>query len=512
MEKQPSLPEPISPEDWKHTPESVKRLVESLLASTAVAESKSYLTQVLEATPTGIAVYDSTGQLAYIEAERKRHELKQQIIKNTLLNSEHRYRQLIQSQTDLILRSLPDSTISFANDALCLALGRSLNDVIGLQWSSFIPPEDFDAINRKIAALTPENPIFENTNPDKRANDQIGWTQWINLGIFDDQGKLIEIQSVGRDITALQEKIQQEQALNRVFQAVRNSLDLDTIFATATAEAAQLLKTLDCFVVQYLPEQGVWRHIAEFRHNLETSTAIGLEISDAGNPFATQLKQFQIVQVEDTTYLNDEINQEIARIMPGAWLLIPLVVEGRLWGSFTLITTQQPFTWNNDPIALAQSIAGQLEIAIYQANLYQQVQLELEERRRVEVALRTSESRFRNMADNVPGVIFGYCLRADGSDQYTYINSGFHDLYGFEPDEALQDPSVVCGRTHPDDIELFQNSITESYQTLQTWHCQYRIITPAGELKWLQGIARPTRQPNGDVVWDGLVIDKLTII
>ena len=605
MEKQPSLPEQISPEDWKNTPEKVKRLVESLLARAALAESESHLTHFLDATPIGIAVHDSTGQVVYInhtgqallgtdraseqtiehpypsfqfyhatsqqpyaiehlpsacalagetiwvddleihhpdrviplevravpildeqgevaytiavfqdisdrkqlETEHKRHELEQQIVKSTLLNSELRYRQVIQAQTDLILRVLPDSTISFANDALCLALGRSVKEVIGLQWSSFISPEDSEQIGRKIAALTPENPIFENTNPNYRANNQIGWTQWLNLGIFDDQGELIEIQSVGRDITTLQEQIQQEQALNRVFQAIRNSLNLETIFATATAETAQLFKILDCFVVQYLPEQSIWRHVAEFFHNPNTPTVIGLEISDAGNPFSAQLKQLQIVQVEDTTRLNDEINQEIAQTMPGAWLLIPLVVEGNLWGSFTLTTTQQPFTWNHDQIKLAQSVAGQLEIAIYQANLYQQVQLELEERRRIEIALRESESRFRNMADQVPGVIFGYCLRSNGSDQYTYISSGFRDLYGFEPDRALQDSGVVWNMTHPDDLELLQNSVTESYQTLQTWQCQYRVITPAGQLKWLQGISRPTRQPNGDVIWDGLIID-----
>ncbi|MBD2535773.1 EAL domain-containing protein [Nostoc flagelliforme FACHB-838] len=480
MEKQqPFSLKQISSEDWENTPENVKCLVESNLASAALSESQSRLIQFLDATPIAIAVHDSTGQLIYINhigrallgadhllelspaqlsevfqfyregsqtlypfealpstrslagekvwvddleihrgdrvvslevwatpifgdqgqvtyaivafqdiSDRKRRDLEQQIVENTLLKSERRYRQVIQVQTDLIMRSLPDTTITFANDSLCLALDRSLEDVIGWRWSSFVPPKDLDELYRKIAALTPENPIFESINQDYRSNNQIGWTQWINLGIFDEHGQLTEIQSTGRDITTLQEQIQREQALNRVFQSIRNSLELDTIFATATAETAQLLKNLDCSVVQYLPEQGIWKHIAEFHHNPDTPTVIGLEIPDVGNPFAAQLKQLQIVRVEDTTNLDDEINQEVAQLIPGAWLLIPLVIEDTLWGSFTITAPQQRFTWRDNQIEIAQSVADQLEIAIQQANLYQQLQLELVERRRVQNQLK----------------------------------------------------------------------------------------------------------------------------
>lgn len=132
---------------------------------------------------------------------------------------------------------------------------------------------------------------------------------------------------------------------------------------------------------------------------------------------------------------------------------------------------------------------------------------EIHRRKQSERALRETESRLQTMADNMPGVLFGYRLRPDGSDQFTYISSGFNDLYGFAPDGALQDTRVVWDMTHPDDIEHLQRSVATSYQSLSTWRCQYRVITPTGQLKWLQGISRPTQQPNGDVVWDGLIID-----
>lgn len=424
-----------------------------------------------------------------------------------LSNHAERLSQVIQSQTDLILRSLPDTTITFANQALCQALGRPLEEVIGRQWCEFVPPDELAVLDRKIAALTPETPIFENINQDYRADQQIGWTQWINLGIFDEHGQLVEIQSVGRDITALQQKIRQEQALHRVFQAIRNSLDLNTIFATATAETAQLLKNLDCFVVQYFPEQGLWRHIAEYRQHRDTPTTIGLEIPDAGNPFANRLKQLQRVCVSDTADLADAIHREFAQIQPGAWLLIPLVVDGQLWGSFTITTTQRPFVWLDEQVEVAQAVAHQLEIAIQQANLYRQVHLELEERRRVEAALRESETRFQNMAANVPGAIFRYLLRPDGSDGVLYMSPGCYGLWEVEADAVVADASLLWEMIHPDDRRAMYESVLRSAQTLEPWSFAWRITTPSGREKWLEAAGQPTRYSNGDIIWDTLILD-----
>jgi len=595
----------LPPEDWENTPETIKRLVNSLYANVRLSEDESRLLQFLDATPIGIAVHDETGQLIYINqigqsllglsltamvdsnplstifqiyqagtqqlypetdlpstraltgesawaddlqvhqtdrvvslevwatpifddqghviyaiaafqdiserkriaAEQQRRDTERQIVENTLAQREQRYRQVIQAQTDLILRSLPDTTITFANDAVCIALGQPLETVLGMQWHSFVPPEEVETLHQKIAALTPANPIFENINQDYRANNQIGWTQWINLGIFSDRGELIEIQSVGRDVTALQEQILREQALNRVFQSIRNSLDLETIFATATTETAQLLQDLDCFVVQYDSADGIWRHVAEFRHRSDAPTTIGLEIPDSDNPFAAQLKQGQRVQVEDTSHLADAVNQEVAQALPGAWLLIPLVVEGTLWGSFTITASQCPFTWQDEQIELAQSVADQLVIGIQQANLYRQVQLELEERRRVEMALRESETRFQNMAVNVPGAIFRYLLRPDGSDGVLYMSPGCYRLWEVEAKAVVADASLLWQMIYPDDLPIMQDSVMESARTLTPWSCAWRIRTPSGREKWLEAAGKPTLQPNGDIIWDTLILD-----
>lgn len=140
------------------------------------------------------------------EVERIRNEAYRQQAEQALRDSERRYRQVVEAQSDFILRSRPDTTITFANESFCRALGLTAKDVMGKRWQDLASPEDLEAdAFQSLAKLTPEQPRFLAENRDHRADGRMGWTQWLNQGIFDNQGKLVEIQSVGRDITALKQ-------------------------------------------------------------------------------------------------------------------------------------------------------------------------------------------------------------------------------------------------------------------------------------------------------------------
>lgn len=119
-----------------------------------------------------------------------------------LERSEHLYRRLVEEQNDFMILSAPDTTIEFANAPLRRALGQTLEEVCGKRWIDFVPPEDLQRIHEQIAALTPENPVFDWENRDRRADGEWGWTHWNNQGVFDPTGRLIKLHSTGRDITA----------------------------------------------------------------------------------------------------------------------------------------------------------------------------------------------------------------------------------------------------------------------------------------------------------------------
>ena len=122
-------------------------------------------------------------------------------------------------------------------------------------------------------------------------------------------------------------------------------------------------------------------------------------------------------------------------------------------------------------------------------------------------ALRTSEANFRNMAANVPGAILRYILRPDGTDSVLYMSPGCYRLWEIEADAVEQNASILWEMVDPEDLPTLQALMMKSARTLETWYCEWRIITPSGSPKWLQGKGRPIRQPDGTVLWHIVILD-----
>lgn len=127
-------------------------------------------------------------------------------------------------------------------------------------------------------------------------------------------------------------------------------------------------------------------------------------------------------------------------------------------------------------------------------------------RQQAELALQQSEARFTRLAENVPGVMYQYVQRSSG-DEFTYISPGIRDLYQLEPEAVLADAQVMWNAVHPDDLVELYNSFSRSNVTGQHWRHEWRVVLPSGEIRWSQGSARAEQQPNGDLVWDGLLFD-----
>jgi PAS domain S-box-containing protein len=122
-----------------------------------------------------------------------------------LLLSEARYRGIVQDQTEFITRYLPDTTITFVNDALSRYVNRPPEELLGRRFIDMIPEEERTQVLRGIGALSPQNPtaMVEHRIADGRG--ELRWVNWTNRAIFDDGGSIREYQGMGRDVTEQRE-------------------------------------------------------------------------------------------------------------------------------------------------------------------------------------------------------------------------------------------------------------------------------------------------------------------
>lgn len=144
--------------------------------------------------------------------ERKRAE-------EALAESEKRYRAVVEDQTELICRFLPDGTLTFVNQAYCRYVGKRRDEILGRKLIPLFAEANPDSLQQRIATLTTETPVQTYEYSIVSNGDEVRWQQWTDRAIFDEQSKVVEFQSVGRDITErkrLEEQLLQAQKMEAI--------------------------------------------------------------------------------------------------------------------------------------------------------------------------------------------------------------------------------------------------------------------------------------------------------
>ena len=123
-----------------------------------------------------------------------------------LRESEARYRAVVETQTEFVMRMRPDGSLTFVNDAYCRQVGQDRERLLDPARNDLdsIIPEDRARYEAHIASLTPA--LATRTIEIRSGRgDGVRWEQWTDTGIFDAEGRIAEIQSVGHDITERKE-------------------------------------------------------------------------------------------------------------------------------------------------------------------------------------------------------------------------------------------------------------------------------------------------------------------
>jgi len=118
-----------------------------------------------------------------------------------------------------------------------------------------------------------------------------------------------------------------------------------------------------------------------------------------------------------------------------------------------------------------------------------------------------SDARFHHLTNHVPGIVYQFLIKKDGTTSFPYVSPGSRTIMEYEPEELQSDGTLVFSRIYPDDRPRMDAAIEDSKRNLSLFKWEGRFITRSGHIKWIQASSSPIVLENGDTLWNGMVMD-----
>src|SRR5579872_2236566 len=128
--------------------------------------------------------------------------------------------------------------------------------------------------------------------------------------------------------------------------------------------------------------------------------------------------------------------------------------------------------------------------------------VDIEDRKRVEEGLRASELSWRQIVDNVPGLV----ATMGATGEVEFLNRQTLEYFG-RTSEDLKNWALI-GAVHPDDLPSVIEARRKSIETGQIYEVEHRCRRADGVYRWFQVRGLPLRDPEGKITaWYLLLTD-----
>nr|RNJ70474.1 MAG: PAS domain S-box protein [Leptolyngbya sp. IPPAS B-1204] len=369
-------------------------------------------------------LYDRTGRVYQILGEARDITDRKQV-ELALQASEVRYWQIVEQQTDLICRFLPDGTLIFVNEAYCRYFGRSRQELIGQSFFNLIPEMDWQAVRTSLARLTPDHRVITCEHQVVLPNGRICWQQWTDQAFYDADGNLLELQSVGRDITErklAEIELQTSEAHNR---AIINAIPDLMLRVRHDGTCLDLIP----------PKHGTQKFVPIQSHLAEVLPPDLLEQQLFYIRQALTIGQIQVYEHQFPTS-RDECHDE------------------------------SDDEYRDEEVRISPLSAD--EVLIFIRDISQRKRTEAE-RQQAEVALQRSEERFRNLVETSTDWVW----EVDQQFVFTYASPRCWEMLGYKPEEILGRSALdLMPSEDAKRVAEIWNAIAARYQP---FHCLEKV-------------------------------------
>lgn len=377
--------------------------------------------------------------------------------------SEERYRAMVEDSTEIIIRSDADGTLTFVNEAYCRFFGKARGEWIGRSWHLCVDAEDVPLIEAKLATLSPTNPSVVTQSRVRAVHGEVLQVQFVHRGFFDEAGQLTEVQAIGREITECQRT--EAELRNREYQ-LRNVLDSNPAIIFVKDRDSRIL----------LANEAVARF-----YGTTVDKLTGVLQSELHSSLGMPPDQIATWLDDDREVIDTGRAKEVE--------------ECSTWKDGSV-------RWYHTTKLPIKLLDGRCGVLVVSEDITERKQAAEITQQRVDL-----QDQLAKIASTVPGIIYSFRLRPDGSACLPFATAHLKDLWGVCPEEVREDFSKAFAHIHEEDIRRVQESVAESARTLKPWREVFRVRHPQEGERWIEGHSMPRREEDGSVLWHGFMHD-----
>ena len=132
---------------------------------------------------------------------------------------------------------------------------------------------------------------------------------------------------------------------------------------------------------------------------------------------------------------------------------------------------------------------------------------DITERKQAEEALKERDARYKKLFSEVPGMIYQFLRRPDGTYCVPYTTDAIKNIFGCLPQDVREDFSPFEKVILPDALKEVIRSIESSAEQMSIWQCEFRVQIPGQPVRWILGHSTPESLADGGTLWHGFITD-----